>query len=606
MQRRIKKFREGQVIVELLVAFGLSTILLPAILTGFASSRGGQAQQGLRLRAIALAREAVEVTRNVRDSDWTNISTNGNYYPRLSADCVTTSGSTWRLCPGSQTVEDFTRVITISDADPVDPSLKKIDVNVSWNNIIASSISESFYLARWKNINSSITTTGTLVNQASGDWCAPSLNLGSLDLPKSGVANAVSAIQGQIAAGTGDNASGVSYANVSITDPEAPATPSASIVGTFDGYKTNDVYTEQNFAYLATDNNGKEVVIVDLTNISGGKYAEAGYFNAPGNGNANSIATNGNVGYMVGGSKIYSFDLTSKSGSRTALDSDGLTLPGTALRLMIVGSRAYVLTTSTSSQLVVVNIANPNNMSIVRQIQLNGLAGAALYVNSDSTRAYVATRTSSTQRELFIVNIDESSGGFGGTVNSYDTNGMDPKGVILVNIPRVVVVGTGGEEYQVINVTDETGTLTRCGGIEVNSGVNAIATVFTAAQRAYSYIVTGDANTELKLIEGGPGGSGSGGGLTVDSPALDAGHSSNFNRISITDLSPAGISATYRVAVSPDCVNYNFVGNYDTTGGAIPNGINPGQCFKYRVTFSGGSEGTSTNVSTTVSVNYSP
>ena len=47
-----------------------------------------------------------------------------------------------------------------------------------------------------------------------GDWCQPTLAITALDLPKSGVANAISAIQGTLAAGTGENASGVSYANV--------------------------------------------------------------------------------------------------------------------------------------------------------------------------------------------------------------------------------------------------------------------------------------------------------------------------------------------------------------------------------------------------------
>jgi hypothetical protein len=181
---------------------------------------------------------------------------------------------------------------------------------------------------------------------------------------------------------------------------------------------------------------------------------------------------------------------------------------------------------------------------------------------------------------------------------------MDPTGVVLVNIPRVVIVGTGGEEYQVINVTNETATLTRCGGLQVDSGINGISTVFTAAQRAYSYIVTGDSNTELKIIEGGPGGSGTGGGLTVDSPILDAGHTSIFNRLSIDSVTPSDVTATYQVSVSTDCTTFNYSGNYSTSGGIIPLSINPGRCFRFRVTFSGGSG--SGPVSTTATINYSP
>lgn len=602
---KVYKNSAGQVIVELLVAMGLASFFLPAIISGFVSGNSGKIQQQQRLKAQAYLTEAVEAVRSIRESDWTNVSVNGTYHPMISADCVNAGGNVWRLCSGPEILDGFSRTVVIGDLNPADPSIKEITITVSWNNILPSSVESKFYLSRWKNLTSTLAASGEMINYGSGDWCSPALNINSLDLPKSGVANAVWAIQGQLAAGTGDNASGVSYANVLVTDPAAPASPSASIAGTFDGYKTNDVFTETNYAYLATDTNSKEVVIINLTSISGGKYAEAGYFNAPGNGNAASIATSGNIGYMVGGTKMYSFDLSSKTGSRPAMDTDGLTLPGTAKKIMIVGQRAYVVTESLSAQLVIIDISNPNNLVLKGQSDLNGSEGVSLYVNSDMTRAYVVTEASPTMPEMFIVNIDESSSGFRSTVNSYDTNGMNPKGVILVNIPRIIIVGTGGEEYQVVNVSDETAsTLPKCGGLELNSGINAVATVFTAAQRAYSYIVTGDASAELKIIEGGAGGGGTGAGVTADSAILDAGHTSIFNRFSVNSVTPSDVTATYQVAVSGDCSTFNFTGNYSANGGVIPLSINPGRCFRYRVTFSGGSG--SGPVSTEITVNYSP
>ena len=68
-------------------------------------------------------------------------------------------------------------------------------------------------------------------------------------------------------------------------------------------------------------------------------------------------------------------------------------------------------------------------------------------------------------------------------------------------------MGLGGEEYQVIDITNENAA-SRCGGFQMNSGINGVSTVFTTAHRAYSGIITQDASTELKIIEGGPGGSG--------------------------------------------------------------------------------------------------
>src|SRR3990167_3628807 len=57
----------GQSLVEILIAIGLTGILLPALLTGLVSSREGKAQEGQRLQATALLRESEEAIRSVRE-----------------------------------------------------------------------------------------------------------------------------------------------------------------------------------------------------------------------------------------------------------------------------------------------------------------------------------------------------------------------------------------------------------------------------------------------------------------------------------------------------------------------------------------------------------
>jgi hypothetical protein len=498
----------------------------------------------------------------------------------------------------------------------VDPSLKKITITVSWGDVLPSDTSSTIYLTRWKNTASTLISAGTLINQGNGDWCTPSFTLGSVDLGNA-TAQSISAIQGRVTTGTGQAAAGFTFVNASLTDPAAPATPSATTT-VFNGpTKTNDVFTEQSYAYIATDEHTKDIDIIDLNNISGGQYTEAGYFDSPKNGSANAgtVVTDGigKIGYMTIGDMLYNFDISSALTSKPKWDTDGLQLPASATKMVIYGSRLYISTTSTTYQLVVIDISDKLNLKFFSKptatpgkIHLDGLAGKSVYVNSTGTRAYVVTATSSApnQKEMFIVNVDETSASFGNTMGSYDTGGMDPKGIVLVNLPKVVIVGWGGEQYQVVDVTDDTKP-TRCGGLTSAGDLNGIATVFTNAQRAYSYIITNTNSDQLKIIEGGPGGGGSGGGLTVESPTLDAGHSVVFNRIDITSLTPEGVTAIYQVAVSTDCSTFNYTGNYTTAGGPIPLNINPGQCFRYKVTFSGGS-GVGTSVSTTVSVNYSP
>ncbi len=663
------KSNGGQTIIEVLLAMAFSLIMLPALFTMFFVSREGRAQQVRRSQASALAVETQEALRSIRETGWDTFAVFDNgvsYHP-------TRSGNAWTLSAGAETVSGFTRSVVFSEVrrdgngaivasgGTRDPSTRRATVTVTWTSPLTASVTSVLYLTRHSSIVVTDTTdtdfnTGIQTNVnitriedgevvlgstgGYGDWCTPELTISALDLPKNGVANAVSAIAGQLAAGTGENASGVSYANVTLTDPDWPTNPSASISGTFDGFKTNDVFTEQNHAYLATDTNNKEVEIINLTQKDiNGKYAEAGYFDAPGNGNASAVTTTDSTGYMTGGTKLYNFNLSEKTGSRPIIDSDGVTLPSAGTRMRIRGSRAFITTGSATAQLVIADISDPSNLSIAKTVQLPANGGTGLYVNTSGTRAYVTTGTSSTQREMFIINTDPTSPAYGSVLGSYDTGGMDPKGVVAVSGPRAIVVGRSAEEYQVVDITNENASpLPRCGGINIDSGVNGVDTVLTSKGRAYSYIITGDSTTELKIIEGGPGGNGQGFSLTgtfvsriFDVTELATGSAmAAFNRISGTLVSPATqavvtlqVAAADPVGGSCAAAAYTYVGPDGTGGttfssangatitGSIPfsddgTGFeNPARCFRYKADFST-NDAALTPILKDVTVSYSP
>jgi len=515
------KVDRGQSLVELLLAIGLSAIILPALLTGLVSSREGKPQQRQRLQAIALLNETVEAVRSVREKGWSSFATNGTFHPEVA-------GPSWTLVPGGDTVGIFTRQVNLSDAKrdasgaiassgTTDLSTKKVEISVSWSNPYPSSVTSTLHLTRYLANNAYVETlasqfnlgtkTGTAITNTSGgeialeggsgNWCSPSL-FTSLDLPKSGVANALTATEGFAFAGTGDNASGVSFAKVNIgNDPPSPV-----IEATFDGYKTNAVFGEPAYAYLATDDNAEEIVIIDLNNIVAGKYQKAGFFDSPGPSDANSVFVTNNVGYMTAGNKLYSFDLSSKSGSRPILDPDGVTLADIGKKIYIVGSYAYIVTSSITQQLQIVDISDPNNLTAVGSIALNDQPGQDVFVSVVGNRAYVVTSASSVGPEFFIVNTSSPSSPTLVSGGTFETSSMNPKGVTRVTGNKAIIVGSGGDEYQVIDIITESAP-SLCGTLNTATPINGISSVLESDGDAYSYIITGDATAEFKIIEGG-------------------------------------------------------------------------------------------------------
>jgi len=634
---------QGQLLVELLIALAMMAILIPAVTAGFIASRQGKAQERQRLEATALAREASEAVRIVRDGGWSNIATNGTYHPEIT-------GTTWILASGPVSVNGYTESVTIADVrrdgtekivesgGTVDPSTKKVTVTVSWGTPIPSSVSHSFYITRLTNLSwiqttqtdfdagtkNGVVSTNTWGGEVTlgaggkGDWCGPNLSIVAVDLPKNGVANAVSAIPNQVFAGTGENASGVSYATVNINEADPPV---ATISGTFDGFKTNGIFGEQNYAYLATDNNFKEIEIIDLTTKP---YSEAGYFDAPGNGNGNSIYTSGNVGYMTSGSTLYTFDISSKTGSRPKLGS--VDLDGTGVKTVVVGSYAYVAISSATTQMDIVDVSNPATPTVVAKANLNTAAGTDVFVNSTGTRAYVSSSYSAGKPEFSIVNISTKSGTLTAT-GSYTTDGMSPKALTVVPGNKAIIVGTGGsQQYVVIDITDESLPIHctnhgRSGGLAIPTGVNGVASVIEADGDTFSYIITGDVTAELKIIEGGLGGAYATNGI-FESSTLDATNSAAFNRFVANSILPANTEVKYQVsgadAVNNSCTAaaFTYVGPDGTgatkfaTGGAIPLSTGPGyknpaRCFRYKA-FLTTSDTFSEPILTDITVNYSP
>lgn len=203
------KREEGQLLIEIILAIAITAIMLPALLTGLFSSKQGKAQQGQRVQAVALMKEAEEVVRNVREQGWTLFSINGTYHPLIS-------GTTWSFASGSENVNGLSRTITISDVyrddngvvvtsgGSLDPSTKKVYIQITWGQPYSSSVDSTIYVTRYlqnsastqtsiSDFNAGTTTDTAVTNNSGGEitlapntkgkWCSPSFSSATITLP---------------------------------------------------------------------------------------------------------------------------------------------------------------------------------------------------------------------------------------------------------------------------------------------------------------------------------------------------------------------------------------------------------------------------------------
>jgi len=150
----INKIEKGISIIEILIVIAIITIALVSLL--------GVATFSLKIsilikentQAVNLAQEAIEATRNIRDSNWTKL-TNGNHG-------LTNAGGYWEFIGTENVINGFTRTILIENVsrNPItddiettynpannDQNTKKATITVSWQDKKVEIVT---YLTNWK------------------------------------------------------------------------------------------------------------------------------------------------------------------------------------------------------------------------------------------------------------------------------------------------------------------------------------------------------------------------------------------------------------------------------------------------------------------------
>lgn len=153
-----KKYQRGFSLAEIIIAVSVFLVFVIATSGVIVNTTKQVKNSNNKERASALAEEALEASRNIRDADFNNLN-NGTYG-------ISTTGNQWNFSGSSDTVGIFNRQLTIST---INSDQKKIDAKISWSDqtSLTNSLTLSTYLTNWKamfNLGLGLTVNKIIVN----------------------------------------------------------------------------------------------------------------------------------------------------------------------------------------------------------------------------------------------------------------------------------------------------------------------------------------------------------------------------------------------------------------------------------------------------------
>lgn len=131
---------KGQSLIELLIAMGVFILVISVIaflvIDAYVADRLGKELT----QATFLAEQGLEAARSIRDNDWTSLS--------VGDHGIATLGTTWVFSGTSDTVDKFTRVVTV---ETIDSTRRKVTSQITWDltDLRPQDVSLVEYLTDW-------------------------------------------------------------------------------------------------------------------------------------------------------------------------------------------------------------------------------------------------------------------------------------------------------------------------------------------------------------------------------------------------------------------------------------------------------------------------
>ncbi len=448
--------QKGFSLVEALLSSAIFGLAVMSLIGVMAYAQEGAYSAGSRSRAVLLADETLEATRNIRDGGFINV-TAGDHG-------LSSAGASWSFNGLVDVIGNSTRKISIADQDP-------------WTKIATATITWQQSLSR----SGSIEIATRLKNWRSAGWRLPARqsgvnNSGSQDGTKI-------TVQGDFAYAVLNNST-PDFVIYDISNPQSPAVTGSLSLPDIPMH----IAVSGNYAYIASQSDTAELQIIDISNPTA--PVQVGSFNAAGTANA--------IGIYAVGTTVYLVRDTSTSDELIIVNANNpnspsllgsLNLNAGANEIVVIGDYAYIASDSNTQEVQVVNIANPSSLAINGSVNLAGTtdalaitgAGDVLFVGQGAQlRAFTITDPA--------VPVEQVAFNSGGTINDI---AYDP-------IERYVFLATSAAnpEFRVLDA-NTSGQLLNVGSLNLGGIARGIA---YDALRDRALLMTAINNEELTLI----------------------------------------------------------------------------------------------------------
>ncbi len=445
------RLQAGFSVVELLLAatiFGLlSTGLIGAIVYGRAASDSSTDHN----RATSLAEEGIDAARNIANGAYANLT--------VGSHGIVQASGMWTFSGTSDTSGIYTRVVTVASAGT---NRQLVTSTVTWPmpGGTTGTVTLSARIANWE---SNIKLWSNAIVAGSADATSTTDGL-KIDI----AGNFAYMVR---------NTTTNNFVVFNISTPTAPTIVSTT---TFSGTPT-DIFVSGSYAYVTTTTAATGLEIINVSTPSAPTLTKS--VSLIGSAAARGVYVSGSNAYVVRASDATAsaneFTVVNVSTPASAAVIGGYNNNIQINEVYVSGNYAYLATSSTTQEMLVINITTPsaptlattyNPATALAALTITGYSNTVLLGMSTTLDAINVTTPTAPVRLGTFTSV--------GTINDIDTD-------ITKQFAFLATTSTTGE-FQAVNIgtpsamtlsktVDVTGTTSTLGGVSYSNGFDVVA-----------------------------------------------------------------------------------------------------------------------------------